>query len=59
MAAGGGPQDRNDVKIADFVKDSSKNRKFSGALRAHFVSFLNIYRRRAPNFLELEIRSKH
>ena len=24
-----GPQDRNEVKITDFVKDSSKNRKFS------------------------------
>ena len=36
----GGPPDRNDVKIADFVKDAYKNRRFSGALRAHIVSFL-------------------
>ena len=26
-----GPPDRNDVKIAVFVKDSTQNRKFSGA----------------------------
>ena len=41
MAAGGGPPEKDDVKIDDFVKDSYKNRKLFGALRAHIVTFLN------------------
>ena len=35
-ASGGGPIEQNDIKIGDSVKDSSKNRNFSGALRAHY-----------------------
>ena len=42
--------ERNDLKIADFVKESSNNHKFSGALRAHIVSFHNVCLRRAPIF---------
>ena len=52
VTAGGGPPEENDVKIGDFVKDSSKNRKFFGALRAHIVNILNFCRRRAPIFLD-------
>ena len=54
-AAGSGPQRKKKVKIADFVKDSSKNRKVFGALRAHIVVFLHFCGRRAPIFLGLEI----
>ena len=53
--------ERNDLKIADFVKESSKNHKFSGALRAHVVSFHNVCLRRVPIFLGggLEIWTEH
>ena len=59
VAAGGGPPERNEIKIADFVKDSSKNSKFSGALCARIVTFLNFCHGRAPVFHELEIWTKH
>ena len=40
VAAGSGLPDRNYVKIAYFVKYSSKHRKFSGALIVSFLIFL-------------------
>ena len=45
-----GPPVKNNVNIADSVKDSSKKRQFSGALRARIISFLNFRRRRGCQF---------
>ena len=59
QTAGGGPPEKNDAKIADFVKDSSKNRKIFGALSAHIVAFLYFCRRRARIVLGLENWTKY
>ena len=54
VAAGGGPLERNGVKIADFVKDSSIIFLIFGALCA-----FNFCRARAPIIFGMEIRAEH